>query len=278
MSDGLPRTSFRDTFGHDPQVVNDSAPAERRRRIYNILENTTATAFKLEQSWIRLGVMLSEFKGAEDWRPLGYTTFDDFMEELKTKFNRGRTQLWGYLSVAEHLLPIISAEKLEEMGIAKALELKRAKKKLDGKPLPQDLVDAALKTDMTTKELRGTIAQALNMTPEPAGVWFDLDGFFMDATERAEFKTAFLATEGVLGLKKELPDHIRRKEVILTWMREWFGTHAAEFYGDQKGVETCAATFINTRTFAGVPAVPVAVEGACSFCGATSNCEHSLEG
>ncbi len=244
----------------NPTVIDDSAAAERRRRIYNILENTTATAFKLEQSWIRLGVMLSEFKAAEDWRPLGYTTFDDFMDELRARFNRGRTQLYGYLSVAEHLLPIISAEKLEEMGIAKALELKRAKKALDGKPLPQALIDSALGNNAetgkptTAKELRGEIGKALNLEPETAGTWMDLDGFFMDKTERAEFKEAFLATEGVLGLTRELPDHIRRKEVILTWMREWFGTHAAEFYGPQKGVETCAATFINTRALPSAPA------------------------
>jgi len=206
---------------------------EKRRRIYNVLENTTVAAFKLEQSWVKLGVMLSDFKAGEYWRPLGYTTFDDFMEELKVRFKRGRTQLWGYLSVAEKLLPTIDAAKLEEMGIAKALELKRAMKKLDGKPLPAALLETALNSDTTTKELRGEIGRALNAAPEPAGVWFDLDGFFMDAEERAEFKEAFLATEGVLGLSRELPDHIRRKEVILTWMREWFGTHAADFYGEQ---------------------------------------------
>ena len=208
-----------------------SAAAELRRQIFNVLENSTAGEFALEQSWTRLGVLLVEFKSQECWRELSYTTFDDFMSELKVKFKRGRTQLYGYLAVAEVLLPTIGAEKLEQMGISKALELKRAVKKLENKPLPPALLEAALDASKTTKELRATIGQALNLTEEPKGSWFDLDGFFMTPEERAEFKAAFLATEAMLGLKRDIPDHIRRKEVILTWMREWYGTHAVEVNG-----------------------------------------------
>lgn len=218
-------------YGHN--VVVTSEAVELRRKIYNVLENAGAIGFALEQSWTRLGVLLAEFKAQEHWRkfPDLYKTHDDFMDELKVKFKRGRTQLYGYLSVAETLLPTIGAEKLEQMGIAKALELKRAVKKLEGKPLPPELLASALDNSKTTKELRGEIGRALNLTEEPAGTWFDLDGFFMTKEERAEFKEAFLATEALLGLKRDTPDHIRRKEVILTWMREWYGTHAAEFNG-----------------------------------------------
>src|SRR5208282_5626511 len=204
------------------EVTNRGVAFEMRRSIYNVLENTTVTAFQLEQSWIRLGVLLSNFKAQEYWRELKYASFEIFMEELKDRFHRGRTQLWGYLSVAEQLLPTISADKLEEMGISKALELKRAQKKLNGKPLPPALLEAALNSAVTTKELRGDIGKALNLTEETAGTWFDLDGFFMDKSERDEFKEAFVATELLLNLSKTLPDHVRRKEVILTWMREFY--------------------------------------------------------
>ena len=213
-----------------------SATAEEmRRKIFNVLENTTVQVFTLEQNWIRLGVMLSEFKAQEHWRQFKeYQTFDDFISELKHRFNRGRTQLYSYLSVAEQLLPTIGAEKLEQMGISKALELKRAMKKLEGKPLPAGLLEAALDPKSTTTELRGAVGAALHITEEPKGSWFDLQGFFMLPDERKEFKEAFLATEGVLGLSNTLPDHIRRKEVILAWMREFYGTHAAEFNGVQQ--------------------------------------------
>lgn len=227
---------------------------ELRRRIYNVLENSTAGEFALEQSWTRLGVMLSSFKAQECWRELGYATFDTFMEELKVKFKRGRTQLYGYLSVAEILLPTIGADKLELMGVSKALELKRAIKKLDGKPLPSALLDAALDATKTTKELRGTIGQALNLTEEPKGTWFDLDGFFMTPEERKEFKEVFLATEAMLGLTRSVPEHVRRKEVILTWMREWYGTHAAEVNGEKQPANMPATLILPPALDVDVPA------------------------
>ena len=215
--------------------IGTACPSEnffeaKRTEIYKVLESASADSFKLERSWIRLGLLLSEFKAQECWRPLGYQIFDDFISELKSKSGRGRTQLYGYLGVAEALLPTISAEKLEAMGIAKALELKRALKALDGKPLPEDLINKAL-GDGTTKELRGDIGKALNLSPEPAGTWFDLDGIFLTAEERAEFKEVWKVSEALLGLTKEIPEHVRRKAVLTAWMREWYGTWAHDFYG-----------------------------------------------
>lgn len=212
---------------------NNISPDELRRKIYNEIEGTSVACFALDRSYVRIGVLIAEFKARECWRSWSkeYTTFDDFIGELKLRFKIGRTQLYGYVAVAEVLLPTIGAEKLEQMGVSKALELKRAVKKLEGKPLPPALLDAALDATKTTKELRGTIGQALNLTEEPKGTWLDLDGFFITAEERGEFKKAFLATEALLGLTRDIPDHIRRKEVILTWMREWYGTHAVEVNG-----------------------------------------------
>jgi hypothetical protein len=120
--------------------------------------------------------------------------------------------------------------------VTKALELKRAVKRLEGKPLPAGLLDAALDTAKTASELRGEIGRVLNITEEPKGTWFDLQGFFMTPEERKEFKEAWLVTEALLGLKPDLPDHIRRKSVIMTWVQEFYGTHAAEFYGSADAV------------------------------------------
>ncbi len=222
-------------------------PQELRRRIYNVLENSTAGEFALEQSWTRLGVLLSAFKAQESWRPLGYVTFDDFITELKMKFKRGRTVLYGYLSCAEVLLPIIGAEKLEQMGISKSLELKRAVKKLEGKPLPPALLDAALDATKTTKELRGTIGQALNLTPDEKGVWFDWGGSFLSKEERDFMKEAFHVTIALLGLKSDVPEHIQRKAIFKAWAEEFYGTHSTEFYGTCSASGNSPAVLVQSR-------------------------------
>ncbi len=228
-------------------VTSVSVAAELRRQIYNILENTTQQSFSLEQSWTRVGVMLAQFKAQECWRELDYTTFDDFMDELKTKFKRGRTQLYGYLACAEVLLPTIGAEKLEQMGISKALELKRAVKKLEGKPLPPALLDAALDATKTTKELRGTIGQALNLTPDEKGAWFDWGGSFLSKEERDFMKEAFHVTIALLGLKQDVPEHIQRKAIFKAWAEEFYGTHSTEFYGTCSASGNSPAVLVQSR-------------------------------
>ncbi len=232
-------------YGHN--VAHPSAAELLRLKIFTELEGTTVACFALEQSWVRLGVLLSEFKQQEHWRSLGYQTFDDFISELKSKFNRGRTVLYGYLAVAEVLLPTMSADALEKMGISKALELKRAMKKLDGKPLPAGLLEAALDPSKTTTELRGAIGSALHITEEPKGTWFDWGGSFLSKEERAFMKEAFCVTIGLLGIKQDIPEHIQRKAVFTAWAEEFYGTHSSEFYGNSEPRGSAPAVLVQSR-------------------------------
>lgn len=201
-----------------------------RSAIYGQLQSASSFEFVLEQSWMKLGEMLAKFANNEYWRVLGYESFPQFMLELRDKYKRGKTQLWAYYSVAKYLLPTIPAEKLEAMGITRAMELKRAMEKSQ-KPLTAELIEAAL-TSSTTKELRAAIATALNLpdTTEP-GSWFDFDGCYMTPDERKEFVSAVKMTLTLLGTKKELPEHVQRKAVFMAWLQEYVGTHATEVYG-----------------------------------------------
>jgi hypothetical protein len=223
-----------------------------RQEIYNQLGAAAADEIVLEQSWMKLGLLLAAFKANEGWRPLGYPSLDAFMLELRDKYHRGRTQLWSYLTVAEKLGPVISTEALEQMGISKALELKRALVKADGKPLPDSVVAAAL-TSMTIKELRGQIGQAMNLPDDrEPGTWFDFDGCFMTPDERKEFKEAVVITEKLLELSRATPDPIRRKAIFFAWLREFVGTHAAEVNGPTPGPPT-VCRLLTTGGEAGEP-------------------------
>jgi hypothetical protein len=75
-------TSF--PYGHNAEALQPwSGPERVRGQIYSELEGSTLAAFKLEQSWTRLGVLLSEFKQKELWRHYSeYQTYDDFIHEL----------------------------------------------------------------------------------------------------------------------------------------------------------------------------------------------------
>jgi hypothetical protein len=201
--------------------------------IYEQLETATANEFVLEQSWTRLGKLLLRAKVVEAWRP-AFESFDLFMGHLRDRYNRGKTQLWSYLTVAERLLPLMDEATLEEIGISKALEIKRGLKKSGGNIVPQEIIDKAKLRETTIKEVRALLAQAFNLAPDDKGTWFDFDGCFMTPEERKEFVGAVRTTLTFLDIKKDIPEHIQRKEVFLSWMREWIGTHAAEVHGPKQ--------------------------------------------
>ncbi len=209
--------------------------AKLKQIIFDALDEAGDQEYALDHSWIHLGRLLVEFKKTEGWRDTGYQSFDGFMEELRKKYKRGRTQLWQYLTVAETLGETIEGPVLEEIGISKATVLKHALKKSEKSKLPLDLVVAACHRSVTAKELRVLAAEMLNIELAPdKGSWFDFDGCYMTPEERKEFKECVMMTEKLLDLQKDLPDHIRRKEVIFAWVREFFGTHATEVYGPQE--------------------------------------------
>lgn len=219
------------------EVLVTSTAAEARQRLEEIhqqLAIATGNEVLLERSWMRLGRMLASFKATEDWRKLGYQTFDALMEELRVKYNRGRSQLWTYMTAYETLSPYYDAATLESLGIGKALEIKRAVK-ATGAALPEAVMAAAQLPTTKLKELRALIGQALNLPDDrEQGVWFDLGGCYFTPEEKEEFTVAVQVAIMQLGIKKHVPEHIQRKEIMLAWAREFFQTWAHEVYGPQE--------------------------------------------
>lgn len=210
----------------------------RRQAIYDLLAQNTAQEVQLEMNWLKMGRMLTEFKAAEAWRGLAgpegklYLGFDDFMLELRDRWNRGKSTLWAYQACAEKLLPLIPAETLDEIGITKAQELKRAVGL--GIKLDDVVIEAARCKATTVKELRGILAQLLNVPDDRMpGAWFDFDGTYLTKEERTEFKECWEMTVRLLGLKQEQSVVFHRHEIFLAWIREFAGTHYADVYGPQ---------------------------------------------
>lgn len=217
-------------------LVSIVPPQDLLARIYQQLGEATTGEVALEHSWMRLGAMLLQYKnaGAAQWKKDGFDTFEIFMLGLRDKYNRGRTQLWGYINAAEYFLPTVDSSTLEKIGISKALEMRR-QSRLVGKPVPEEIVKVAALQTTTIKELRAMLGAAFNIQDDgPAGTWFDFQGTYYTAEQKAEFKDAVRVAMKVLGLKPNVPDHIARGEIMLAFAKEFFGTHAPEVYGKQQ--------------------------------------------
>jgi hypothetical protein len=216
-------------------AYGDKAKAmEARTEIYNALGAATASVVRLEASWIWLGTLLADFKAKGQWQPLGYAGFEQFILELRDTYNRGKTQLLMYVSVAEKLLPTISPNTLEEIGISKCAELKRAITRNNGAALPESIIEAAKKQTTTIKELRCIIGATLNISDDrEKGTWFDFEGCYFTPEERREFVEAIHVAKKHLDIKAHVPNHIQRKEIFLAFAREYFSTWAPEVYANK---------------------------------------------
>lgn len=206
------------------------------QEILQCLGQACLNEFVLERSWMYIGELLTKCKANEHWRELGFESWEKYMFELKTKFKRGRTQLWSYQTIAETLLPTIDGETLEEIGVSKAGEIKKhvnkALKAGKSQEIPSEILEVAKKPETTAKELRAVLGQFANSAEnENNGTWRDLDGFFATKEEWDEYKNCVFMTARLLGIKNHIPEHLARKEVFMAWIREFWGTHAAEVFG-----------------------------------------------
>ncbi|MFZ2050452.1 MAG: hypothetical protein WAU69_05910 [Solirubrobacteraceae bacterium] len=215
-------------------IVSILSPQALLPKIYEKLGEACQNEALLEHGWVTIASLLIQYRNSNQWRADGFESFDAFMETLRARFKRGKSQLRSYLGVAEYFLPTISGQLLADIGISNALEMKR-QAKLAGKPVPEEIVLAA--KDLSTKELRARLAQAFHIQDEPSGAWFDFQGTYFTAEQRAEFKDAVKVAMKVLGIKPNIPDHIARGEIMLAFAREFFATYAPEAYGLQPTAE-----------------------------------------
>lgn len=210
-----------------------------RQDIYDNLEAIAVDEVRLDHSYARLGAMLLEFRRDECWRPLGYESFGKFLQEIHTKFNRDTSTLHGYIGVAEKLLPFVDAATLDQIGISKALEIKRALS-ISGRALTPEVIEAARDSSQTVKQLRAMLHEAYSLPADLRGegaTWFDFGGAWMTPSEKKEFLEAVTVMKRALGLTKSTPEWLQRKEILCFAMREAFATHAPAVYGTQPAPE-----------------------------------------
>jgi hypothetical protein len=206
------------------------APEWLREEIYNQLEEIMNAEQGLEHGYARFASLIVRFKKTEAWRDLGYRSFDAFMEELKERYHRGRTQLYNYVGVAEKLLPLVSEKTLNEIGISKAIELKRAVS--SGGKITESVIETARNPKTTIKELRAILQGAYNLPEnERPGTWFDFGGTYLTAEEKAAFTEACKIAMTVLELSKAQPEWAQRKAIMLAFAQEFTAAHAPSVYG-----------------------------------------------
>lgn len=204
---------------------DDEEAMAAAKQIDRLLDEIKSGELSLATNYAKLGSQLLRVRSKKYWLSLGFRSFGKYVESVKERISLGRTQLYMFISVAEKLLPSVTEEDLNKMGITKALELQRVVVQT-GRGPSKELVDHALDPDTTREKLRGAVFQSLNQPADEPATYFDFGGCYLTAGEREEIKRGFDVAERVdPAIPIEWPEHTRKKEVMLRFAREFLATY-----------------------------------------------------
>lgn len=182
----------------------------------------------LASNFARLGSLLVQIRAKRYWQLWGFHSWSAYIESIRGSVEKGRSQLYQVIGVAEQLLPVVSEQELVEMGISKAIELKRLLKSTGVKPSPE-VVAKAKDPAVTIQELRAELATSTHSDEFPRpGTWYDLGGFYATPEERQEIERGFncaIHTDPVIPL--DWPEWARKKEVVTRLAQEYLATYEA---------------------------------------------------
>jgi hypothetical protein len=207
--------------------LNPEAAIQKQAEIDVLLGQISSHEMRLASSYARLGGLLREVKLQQYWIALGYDRFSSYLESIRGKIDRQRSQMYAILSVAEALLPLMSEEQMEKIGITKSHELRRLV--LQGGSIETvislsaaecyPLWEYASDPNVTAAQLRVKVNELLHIHETPSGLWFELPGFYATPDERKEISAFWELGRKVLQIASEKEYEIH-KEVFLAATRE----------------------------------------------------------
>ena len=222
--------------------LNQEAALQKKEEIDALLGQINTHELRLARSYARLGSALKEVKVQMYWMSYGYDRFSSYLESIWKTIGKKRSQVYNILSVAEVLLPHIAEDKLEEIGISKANELRRlvnqgGRVESDVYGVGDDpqeavrIMDYAADPKVTAAQLRVKVNELLHVQEGPPGLWYEIGGFYATEDERKEISKFWEYGRTALELVTE-SEHEERKQVFLAAVRECLGTWAEEANAD----------------------------------------------
>lgn len=205
------------------------AAVAARERLDLLLGEIAQSEKALTTNYVQLGLVLEEIRAQKYWIVYGATSFGKWLKSLHEQVQKGRSQLYAVIGVVEKLLPLVGEDKLIQMGISKAQELKALVTAKPDRPIAPEVIEVAINPKATREQLRVAIHEYHDIKPENPGTWRDFGGGYYTAEEWAEVQyTLKLAERTDPPIPVEWPDWARRKEAIARLCMEYRATYEAE--------------------------------------------------
>lgn len=231
------------------EPLNKEAALLVAQEIDALVGQISAHELRLAKSYARLGSKLREVKNQQYWMTYGFERFSSYLENIRSRIGRERSQVYAILSVAETLLPLMSENQLETIGITKSHELRRLVNeggnieaeiclKSDQPGIGDEsvrIMDYASDPKVTAKQLRVKVNEILHIHEDAQGLWLDLQGFYATPDERKEIDQFWELGRKLLVPKDEQQDHVWKKIVFMDAVREALSTWSGEQINEEDG-------------------------------------------
>ena len=176
-----------------------------------------------ERGFVQLGWMILEASEMQYWA-IRYDNFTDYLKTVAQISGRTVSQLRQYFLTVRDLSNEFSAEQLTQMGITKAIKVRQSKD--TALVIPPTIRTAALDNTVTAKELQRIIKETLKLPEEVEGDWYELDGFYVTAEQRATLEQALDVAKHTEPLTKStVSESAQSLDVMMKFAMEFLGAH-----------------------------------------------------
>jgi hypothetical protein len=186
-------------------------------RVDSLLDSARENQEALHRNYIEIGAALLEVQKTKAW-VLRERSYDSYVMACGKRFSRGRSALYGYVSVVERLSPYVKDGQLVEMGISKSQPLAQYVKQTGKKP-PESLINKALDPEVSVEQFRADIARETHQPENPKAKWRAI-GFFCTDDEYEEIERAFALARREDEIDENLPESVVQFRTIAAMSRE----------------------------------------------------------
>lgn len=212
--------------------MSENLATQKLSEVESLVEILAQAEQKLEAGYAHLGLLLDDVMKQRYWEG-AYESFGAFMVHLSERYKIGRAQLYNYRHTATKLLEAgIEPDEMNKMGINKARALARVENP------PAKVVEAALKPEITAKQVEDMLDEALNRPPREDTKWHNLQ-FKAHFTEE-EYATlndaANAARHGDPAIPNDVAESEQSKQIVLKWAQDYLATHSEDVAEGGRGL------------------------------------------
>ena len=214
-------------------IVSDSMAYAKLNDVDVLAAKLGAAESLLEEGYAQFASVLLEVQENLYWQLLDINgepcpSWGAYVAHIVEKFKMGKAQLYHKIAVCRELKGVVDVKALTDMGISKASILADVHRATG--VVSAEEIAIAKNEDVTVKDLKQHVAEALHLPEQESGEWYDMGfAFMVTPEERATLQEAENAARQLdPPISNTIKTFQQKKEVALRFAQEFLNTYSAK--------------------------------------------------